>query len=171
MGLPFPGIGVVFDIDDLDGGFYGWKAWKIFMRHLDPSKLRGGTFLEGDTNETLSGDANEFCIAVYSEAFGDSDIDYVKGAFADLTEQGLAPPGRRFIEKLQLDSEPLLDRGRVDAGGFFVTESWTRVDHDLCKGADWGYRPGSAPDDLPPELADELKDLMKGRVPEAEGEV
>jgi len=160
MGLPFPGIGVVFDIDDLGGGFYGYEAWKIFMKHLDPSKLTGSTLLEGDTMETLSGGANEFCIAVY----GGMDVDYVRSAFADLTEEGLAPPDRRFIEKPQLDAEPLPDRGRVDGEGFFVTESWTRVDHDLCKGTGWGFRPGSAPDDLPPELTEELEALRSGGV-------
>ncbi|MFG1691125.1 hypothetical protein ACGF5M_03025 [Gemmatimonadota bacterium] len=162
MGLPFPGIGVVFDIDDLGGGFYGYEAWKIFMKHLDPSKLTGSTLLEGDTMETLNGGANEFCIAVY----GSVDVDYVRSAFEDLTEEGLAPPDRRFIEKPQLDSEPLPDRGRVDSEGFFVTGSWTRVDHDLCKGTGWGFRPGSAPNDLPPELAEELEALRRGGVSE-----
>ena len=166
MGLPFPGIGVVFDIDDLGGGFYGYEAWKIFMKHLDPSKLIGSTLLEGDTTETLNGGANEFCIAVC----GGIDVDYVRSAFADLTEEGLAPPDRRFIEKPQLDSEPLPDRARVDGEGFFVTESWTRVDHDLCKGTGWGFRPVSAPDDLPPELAEELEALRRGGVSETEEE-
>ena len=165
MGLPLPGIGVVFDIDELGGGFYGYQAWKIFMKHLDPSRLRGSTLLEGDTNETLGGGAREFCIAVY----GVDDTAYVKGAFADLEEQGLARAECRFIEKPQLDSEPLVDRARVDGDGFFVTQSWTRVDHDLCKGTGWGFKPGSFPDDLPPELAEELQNLMKGAITEAVG--
>lgn len=145
MGLPFPGVGIIFNIDDLGGGYYGPKAWRIFMRHLDPTQIPACTLMEGDTNATLEGHAREFCIAIY----GLIDVDYIKGLFADLQDKGLAKKSHRFIEKSQLDSEPLVHRGRIDASGAFVTESWARVDHDLCKEVGWRYRPENIPDDLP----------------------
>jgi hypothetical protein len=158
MRLPFPGIGIVFDIDALGGGFYGYQAWRIFMRHVDPSKITACILMEGDTNATLNGRAREFCIAVYGMNL---DPGYIKKVFGDLNEKGLAPKNRRFIEKPELDSEPLPKRGMIDAFGIFTTEAWTRIDHDLCKEAGWRYKPESIPDDLPPELRGELDNLMK----------
>ena len=160
MGGPFSGIGIVFDIGDLGGGFYGYEAWRIFMTHLDPSKLTGCTLKEGDTKETLRGDANEFCIVVYGKTV---DMDQIKKVFVGLEEKGLAAKNRRFIEKPQLDSERFIVRGRIDSSGMFVTESWNRIDHDLSKEAGWRYKPKSIPK-LHAGLKRELKKLMEPKI-------
>jgi hypothetical protein len=156
-----PGIGIVFNIDDLGGGFYGYQAWKIFMKHIDVRKFPASALFEGDTNETLGGSANEFCIAIY----GMIDIGKIKDIFKDLNDKGLAQQGRRFIDKPRLDAEPLPSRGRIDAAGFFVTDKWTRVDHDLCKENGWGYKPQKVTVELNADLRRELDELMRDRFP------
>lgn len=158
MSSSLPGVGIVFDIETLGGGFYGAKAWRIVMKHLQPSRLTGCVLKEGDTNAALSRRNNEFCIAMYGTGL---DVNYVKGIFADLDEKGLAPKSRRFIEKPQLDSEPLVLTGTIDTSGRLIQDSWTRVTHDLCKETGWGYNPKSVPNDLPAELQSELKELIK----------
>lgn len=158
MDLPTPSVGIVFDIDALGGGFYGSAAWRLFMRHFRPTDFPACSLLEGDTNASLSGRAREFCIAVSGPSL---DPAAVKGIFGAVAAKGLAPPARRFIDKPQLGSEPLVIRGRIDDFGSFITAEWTRVDHDLCKEAGWSYRPQRVSGDPPLDLAKELKELSR----------
>ena len=155
-----PAIGVVFDIDGLSSGSYGYSAWRLFMRRLDPQRIKPCLLSEGDTLLTLNGRANEFCIALY----GLPDLDYVRETFESLDDPGLAPFHRRFIEQPALDEQPLGPRGRLDAWGSLVTESWTRVDHDLCQAAGWAYAPRSVPPDLDADLLRELAGLNRPRL-------
>lgn len=157
-GLPFPGIGIVFSIDELGCGFYGYQAWRIFMKHVPQAKIRNTVLKEGDTAATLAGRGNEFCIAVYGPLL---NPDHVKRIFEPLNDKGLVSLERRFIVKPQLDEEPLPMRGRIDLYGYFITDEWTRVDHDLCKEAHWKYRPGKIPDELPGHLLAEIKKMME----------
>jgi len=152
------GIGVMFDIDDLGGGYYGAKAWRIFMKHLEPSFLTNCVLLEGDTNATLSDQAREFCIAVQGIGL---DTDYVESALSKADEKGLCPISRRFIQELQLSKEPLLEVGEVDQYGRFVEDTWSRAFHDRCKDSGWGYAPKRIAVDLSPKLKAELKKLTK----------
>ena len=151
-----PGIGIVFDIEALGGGYYGYQAWRIFMKHIDQKKITNTIIKEGDTNNTLHGRENDFCITIYGPLL---DCDYIYEAFAALTDQGLAPTYKRFIVQPQLSQEPLPIRGTIDLDGYFIADEWLRIDHDLCKEAGWKYRPEKAPPDLPKNLQDEL-DVM-----------
>ena len=151
------GVGVVFDIDALGGGFYGYKAWCIFMRNLQPEKIISCILREGDTNATLNGSRREFCIAVFGIGL---DIETVKAAFTGSSEKGLAPSNRRFILSPQLDSEPLVEAGMIDSVGRLVQDEWSRVVHDECKAGGWGFAPRKIPVDLSPELKTELKALQ-----------
>ena len=160
MGFPFPGIGVVFDIDGLGGGFYGYRAWQLFMKHLDPNSLSACILVEGDTAATLNGEANEFCIGIYELML---DLAYIRETFESVDDPGLAPMHRRFIEKLALDSQSLPIRGEIDEWGRLVTKHWTRIDHDLCKEAGWGYCPKEVPPNLEPSLRAELEQLKRPR--------
>ncbi len=153
------GIGVVFDIDALGGGFYGSKAWRIFMRNLRPERIVGCNLREGDTRETLSGNRREFCIAVWGI---DVDTEAIRSAFATCSETGLAALERRFISSPQLDSEPLVEAGRIDAEGRLVQDEWSRMFHDRCKDCGWGYAPRSVSYELSPELKAELEALRGG---------
>jgi hypothetical protein len=154
--FPFPGIGVVFDIEGLGGGFYGRQAWRIFMATVPADRLHGCILVEGDTAATLAGNADEFCIGVY----GSQDtVDYIRATFAKADAPGLAPYHRRFIEKTALDSQPLPTKGQVDWGGRLLTQSWNRIDHDLCREAGWGYEPREVPPELDEELRMQLAEL------------
>jgi hypothetical protein len=151
-------LGVVFDIDALGGGFYGDKAWRIFMRTLVPGNIVGCTLREGDTNEALRGGRREFCIAVFGPRL---DVDRMRKAFEGSSERGLATATRRFLFGPRLDSEPLADAGRVDFMARLVQDEWSRVVHDRCKECDWGFAPKTVPSSLPADLASELEALQR----------
>ena len=158
MALPFPGIGIIFDIGALGGGHYGSAAWRIFMKAVSPQQLAGCFLVEGDTALTLYEDANEFCIGVYSPR---ADLSPIRETFEVLDEPGLVPMPRRIMEKPALDVQPLPDRGRVDSFGRLITEDWMRFVHDLCKECGWGYAPENTPQDLPANLKAELDALRR----------
>ena len=155
------GIGVVFDIDALGGGFYGSQAWRIFMRNLTPEKIIGCILREGDTRETLSGSRREFCIGVFGPGL---DVEAVKAVFASSSEKGLAPSNRRFILSPRLESEPLVEAGMIDSSGRLVPDEWDRGFHDRCKDCGWGFAPRRITVDLSPELKAELKAMQNKKV-------
>jgi ABC-type polar amino acid transport system ATPase subunit len=152
------GIGIVFDIETLGEGYYEAKAWRTVMKHLQPSRITGCVLKEGDTQATLRGRAHEFCIAIYG---AEPDVNYVKGVFADLEEEGLAPKNRRFMDNPQLDAEPLVLAGTIDSFGRLVRDTWDRGFHDWCKESGWGYNPKRVPRDLSYELRNELAKLVE----------
>ena len=166
MNFPFPGIGVVFDIDGLGGGYYGRRAWQILMKHLDPTRLCASVLVEGDTAATLAGRAREFCIGIY----GTADLRYVRTVFQSVEERGLAAMHRRFIEKIALDPQPLPIRGTIDAAGRFVAEEWDADTHTLCREAQWSYAPRRIPDGLRPEVIAELEELRRPRIDHGYGD-
>jgi hypothetical protein len=159
MDFPFPGIGVVFSIEGLGGGYYGYQAWRLFMKHISPRQLGSCILVEGDTAATLRRMADEFCIGIYGSML---DCALVRKVFEPLDDPGFAPFHRRFIEKLALDEQPLPLKGRVDLGRL-VTDQWTRGDHDLCLEAGWGYAPMQVPEDLDPSFLAQLKSLQQPR--------
>jgi len=154
------GIGIVFNIDDLGGGFYGSKAWRIFMRNLPPENIIGCMLKEGDTQQTLNGSQREFCIAVFGLALEDA---VVRKVFENCSEKGLAPAARRFISSP--GSELLVDAGFIDLLGRLVQDEWSRMFHDRCKDCGWGFAPKSVTVDLTPELKAELENLRGKTVP------
>jgi len=132
-------FGILYNIDDLGGGFYGNKAWRVFMKNCDPKKLSYSVLLEGDTSGTLAGHERIFCIAVQTS--DSSVIIYLKESFKSCEEKGLLPPDKRFIEGNVADANHLVVRGRIDSFGKFVTNEWTRIDEDLCEECGWEYAP------------------------------
>ncbi|TAL70483.1 MAG: hypothetical protein EPN82_02410 [Bacteroidetes bacterium] len=136
-------IGILFDIDDLEGGFYGYKAYKIFMSHCRGEKIPATTIFDGDTAETIRGQANHFCISAYTLIY--SNIMYIKEVMSLATDKGLLPLKNRFIEgqvtNMTGGYQPLVQIGGVDEQGRFVTKKWSRVDEDLCNETGWIYAP------------------------------
>ena len=130
---------ILFDIDDLGGGFYGNKAWRIFMKNCDPDRLLNSVLLEGDISETLAGHERIFCIAVQNLDL--SVITYLKESFESCEEKGLLPLDKRLIEGNVTDVTSRVIRGSIDSFGKFVTNEWTRIDEDLCKECGWEYAP------------------------------
>lgn len=168
MHFPFPGIGVVFNIDDLGSADYGSQAWQLFMKRLDPTQLGSCILVEGDTAATLRGKANEFCIGIYGPTL---DLNYVRTTFENLDDLGLAPFHRRFIEKLALDEQPLPLKGHIDHLGRLITEHWDPTYLALCKDAGWGYTPKEVPVHLESSLRAELEQLKQPRLKRREKDV
>lgn len=146
-------IGIALNIDSLGGGFYGAKAWRIFMRHLPKENIIGCILKEGGIWDTLNGRQREFCIAV----FGEFDETALRAAFESADEQGLAALERRFVSNPE--AEPLVHVGVVDSFGRLVQDEWSRVFHDCCKDCGWRYAPKAITVDLTPELKAELESL------------
>jgi len=155
------GVGVVFDIYELAGGFYVAKSWDIFMRNLRPEKITGCSLRTGDTAETRKGGKREFCIAVFGDKL---NVNAVKEVFMAASDKGLAPLDRRFMLGPELESETLPESGTIDPVGRFVHNEWSRAFHDRCKKFEWGYFPTNVKADIAPELKAELEILQNKTV-------
>jgi hypothetical protein len=160
------GIGIVFDIDGLkkqnDLMPYGDTAWRLFMNQVRPEGIRLCILREGDTRETLNGNRREFCISVSGDGL---NIDLLKSTFGSSFQvPGLAVLDRRFILSPRLDSEPLVQAGRVNSEARLVVDSWSRVDHDRCKDTGWGYAPNKLTVVLSPDLSNQLEAMSGKRI-------
>jgi hypothetical protein len=152
------GLGILFDIDALGGGFYAAEAWQLLMNNVDLATVTGCQFREGDTSATIDGRARVFCIGIEGPGL---DVRALKDRIGKLTDRGFQPLSVRFIDLPELAKEPLVPAGRVDSSGRFIDDSWTRIRHDLCKEAGWGYDPVRVPSDLPIDLQRELDDMRQ----------
>jgi hypothetical protein len=113
-----PSLGILFDIDDLESGLYGYAAYKIFFENVDTCQLPGCSLSDGDTNATLSGAANQYCIAV--ESLDASKIALVKNAISKSNAKGLLLLPSRFLEDDLIHSEPLVLATQINATGDLV---------------------------------------------------
>jgi hypothetical protein len=104
-------LGILFDIGKLGEGFYGYAAFQIFFDALDTRQLLGCSLYHGDTNATLHGSANEYCIAIASR--DETKIDLVRNAFWAYHAKGLLPLPIRFLEHDQVSQEPLIEAGFI----------------------------------------------------------
>lgn len=117
-------IGVLFDINDLDSGLYGYMAYCIFFAAVDTRQLAGCLLSDGDTNATLYLGARQYCIRVTS---GDSSqIAAVRSALSRSNAKGLLPPQERFLDESDAQQEPLVLSAQIGAGGELVyyTPGW-----------------------------------------------
>jgi len=114
-------LGVLFDIDELGGGVYGFEAYRIFFSAVDTRELAGCLLLDGDTNETLAGKANLYCIAV--ETFDPSRLVAVRRALSQSTGKGLLPAAARFMDDAEAQTQPLVLTARVGLGGELVGDN------------------------------------------------
>lgn len=119
-----PAIGILFDIDELDSGLYGHAAYKIFFAAVDTRLLAGCILSDGDTNATLTGRANQYCIAV--NAPDRAAIAAVKDALGRSNAKGLLPVSSRFMDESLVAREPLVQAAFVGSHGELVncTTSW-----------------------------------------------
>jgi hypothetical protein len=128
-------IGILFDIDELGGGFYGLAAYRIFFRNLDPERLAACALYEGDTTETLSGRAREFCIAV--QALDPAQIEYVRDTMRLCDEKGLLHGEGRFLLGEVTIRHPLVLAGHVDAVGRLVVGPNQTIGDAWVEGTAW----------------------------------
>jgi len=112
-------IGILFDIDELEGGLYGWRAYQIFFGAVDTRQLAGCTLSDGDTNATLARRANQYCIAV--ESLDASKIATVKSALSRSNAKGLLPLPSRFVESTLVSQEPIVIAAHINAAGELVS--------------------------------------------------
>ncbi len=117
-----PKLGILFDIEELGGGLYGMAAYKVLFSAIDTRRLAGCALSDGDTNETLSGRANHYCIAV--DAPDGSQISLVRQTLSRSNAKGLLPLPSRFLEDAQVQSEPLVAAAQVTATGEIVGGGW-----------------------------------------------
>lgn len=117
-------IGILFDIDELGGGFYGYKAYKILFAAVDTSTLAGCTLSDGDTSETLAGGARQYCIAI--DGMDDPLIAAIKKELDQCAAGGLLSPQSRYMNETQVAHEPLVQSARIDSTGEIVqcTTPW-----------------------------------------------
>lgn len=126
-------IGVLFDIEELGGGFYGWQAYKIIFKALDPKRLKGCTVLDGDTADTLAGRANHYCIAFQ---FADpAAVEYVRETLGRCEEKGLLPTAKRFRESIV--REPLVQAGMIDSDGRLLVTQGSMIGSEWADGTPW----------------------------------
>lgn len=122
-------IGVLFDIDELDGGLYGYAAYKIFFAALDSRQIAGCTLSDGDTNATLAGRTRQYCIAV--ESLDAAKIAAVENALGKSSAKGLLLLSSRFLADALVRREPLVLAARINSAGKpvdcqtgWITEAW-----------------------------------------------
>jgi hypothetical protein len=116
-------VGVRFDIEKVNAGFYGSVCWQIFWRAILPEDLGPALLYEGDTSATLDGRENVFCIAVQSM---DSGVTAkVKGALQRSEDFRKVCAEPMFAENQACVGEPLPDAGRIDATGNLVGQAGT----------------------------------------------
>lgn len=129
-------LGILFNIDDLGGGFYGWHAYKIIFAALDPEKLTGCTLYDGDTTETLQGGARDFCIAI--QGLDAAKLTYVREMMAARNDTGLLPVGKRFIEGNITQQHPLVLEGEIDGAGKLHTRKGAMIaGQSWAEGTKW----------------------------------
>jgi hypothetical protein len=128
-------LGILFDIDGLGGGFYGWQAYKVIFSNLDPKRLTACTLLDGDTKETLSGSARQYCIALQS--LDPSKLSYVKETLSQCSDKGLLPPRKRFVEGNVTTQHPLAIAGEIDSAGNLNVKESSMIGDGWVKGTAW----------------------------------
>jgi hypothetical protein len=136
-------IGILFDIDALGSGLYGYAAYQIFFEAIDTQQLAGCSLSDGDTRATLAGRANQYCIAV--ESLDASKIAAVKDALGRSDAKGLLPLASRFVETAQLAGEPLVAAARINAAGELVGDRAGWVTAAWKKSREKHSGPASAP--------------------------
>jgi lipopolysaccharide biosynthesis regulator YciM len=156
-----PGIGIVFRISDLNGSDK-FAARHLFMHTFAPQFITSCILLEGKTELTLTGDEDEYCIAIYGEKL---DLTYVRNKALDNSSKGFAPYLRRIIEKPALDTQPLVPFGAIDRMGRLIVKYWSQIEHDLSLETNWGYAPQKTPKGLTSKTIKELAKLAASKTP------
>ena len=132
-------LGVLFNLDKMDGAEGRILAWQSFMQACDPARLEGGILYAGETSETLARRENVYCIAVQSHEA--EAIAHVKNALMSSEAPGLLPPSQRFLEKQVTLRYPLKVWACIDEAGRFLSwqENSAKQDRELCAKAGWNY--------------------------------
>jgi hypothetical protein len=127
-----PKLGVLFDIDKLGGGLYGYAAYKQLFQSLPMHQFVSCSFSDGDTEATLQGRANHYCIAI--ESLDATKIAAIKTTLSLADGEGLLPLSSRFMDENDANRQPLVPAGYVTASAEitgdragWVTSAWQDI--------------------------------------------
>lgn len=148
-------IGIIFNIDELGGGIFASKAWRIVMKTIDQEKILSCVLSEGETLDSLQGGTREYCICITGFNL---DVDYISNAFLQDVELGFTKNKHR-IQLGNLDSEPLIETGKIDDLGQLVQDEWEMRFQERCADCGWMYAPIIVPSDISKEIKMQLKAL------------
>lgn len=149
-----PALGILFDIDGLGGGFYGRKAYRLLFTAVERDLLLDCELFDGDTRQSLSGEARFYCIALSMDA---ARLSAVRAIMNSKVSAGLAPVGRRFLDDAAVRGEPLVFAARLDRKGEllncqtpWILEAWQEaqplVEAEATQSdLDWAWRRLHAP--------------------------
>ncbi|HZW05251.1 MAG TPA: HEAT repeat domain-containing protein, partial [Anaerolineaceae bacterium] len=109
------GLGVRFDVNQIESGGYGDECWKIFWRAVDPQLLAGSSLLEGDSNDTPDRE-NVYCLGIRWH-FDAGKADAVRTALDRSDEFNRVAAKPKYLDAGQAAREPLAPAGEVDLSG------------------------------------------------------
>jgi hypothetical protein len=141
-------IGACFNISKATSGSYGQEFWKIVWGAVDPTVLYAVAFYEGDTEDTLNGRADVYCIAFKS--FNVTYIENIAVALASYKPFQDVAAEPMFIKGSRCEAEPLVAAGMIDGSGRF-TEGASNpkralaalkgVSYEFFDDPDWKFKP------------------------------
>ena len=117
----YPIIGACFDKAKATSGSYGQEFWKIVWGAIDPTDLFAFAFWEGDTDDTLSGNADIYCIAFQNPIA--TDVDRIAAALQSYKPFQKVAADPMFIVGGQCTSEPLDSAGMMESGWRFTDDA------------------------------------------------
>jgi len=116
-----PTLGIRFDIGKVNAGFYGQACWKIIWAAVDPEMLERSDLFEGDTDATLQGRENVFCIAIQNAE--PALLAAAREALAVSKELILVAATPMFVEGNAVVREPLPRAGKIDGNGILTGDA------------------------------------------------
>ena len=127
-------LGIAFDIDGLDDVMYGFKAYRMLFRAViaeDRELFAGCRFWDGDTQETLAGNARDYVIALGTER--PEVPGAIRKLMASAESPGLKPVARRFLRPEDIYGEPLVHAASINALGVMESceTSWVLTAWDI----------------------------------------
>lgn len=127
-------VGIAFDIDGLADFMYGFAAYRLLFAAVIPVNrdlFSGCRFWDGDTRETLAGNARDYVIAV--GAVRPEVPEEIRRLLERVDSPGLKAPGHRFLSGRELLDEPLVFAASINALGVMENcdTSWVLTAWDM----------------------------------------
>jgi hypothetical protein len=118
-----PALGIRFDLGKVASNLYEYACWKVFWHTVDVKQLRSTLLFEGDTDATLKGRENVFCIAL--QPLDPTILGKIRSALEQCPEFQRLAASPKFIENDLVIREPLLEAGQVDAAGDLIGKAYS----------------------------------------------
>lgn len=122
MNPAMPILGIQFDVQRVKSGSYGAACWQIFFSIVEPTGIAGASLYEGDTNESMQGGRDVYCLAIQSH--DDDVLARVKQLMSRSDEYKKVCATPMFLEGQRCLAEPLPPAGRIGHDGGLVGDAW-----------------------------------------------